>query len=108
MRGKPVQRADASDVVARAAGEVPSGPLRMRVRDEKACGRACAVKIRDLGLRAGGRRAAVGVETAELVALAEAARAAIVAAAHDHQIARAGQIPARERGLRGESVTPLA
>src|ERR1043166_5448817 len=60
------------------------------------------------GLRAGGRRAAVGVEAAELVALAEVARAVVVAGADDQQVAPPGLLLARERGLRGEPVTPLA
>src|SRR5205814_784184 len=57
--------------------------------------------------RSGRRCASVRVEAAELVALAEVARAAVVAGADDQQVAPPGLLLARERGLRGEPVTPL-
>src|SRR5207237_8210714 len=60
------------------------------------------------GLRSGRRCPSVRAEAAELVALAEVARAAVVAGADDQQVAPPGPLLARERGLRGEPVAPLA
>src|SRR5439155_23829629 len=66
-----------------------------------------AVHFYDSAPRSGRGSASVRVEAAELLALPEVARAAVVAAADDQQVAPSGLLLARERGLGGIPGTPL-